>query len=253
MSSCPATSGELFYMKLSALKEKLRLKSMNRKRKPRVEILPKHLKSKTARLELVRKVVNADLTQAEREVEAKAITKRVRHDAWNWTTGLDQAAYLVAEDRMTLKDIEEKTLISTSRIKKMISLNGEFCKRVDHYREEWMKKLKTKSTANRDLRINIYAEMADKLVGIYRDRAKQYKNKKHPGVNSGMMVRTIKAVGHGPKAKFIRGWEVDHALSREIRDTLQQMAKERGEWTEKTENSNTVLVREYQGVNTADV
>lgn len=135
----------------------------------------------------------------------------------------------------------------------MLILDGEFCKRVAHYREEWMKQLKNKGIANRDMRINILDEMHDKLVQIYRDRAKHYKNRKHPGVNTGMMVRTIKAVGHGPKAKFIRGWEVDKDLTREIRDTQEQMAKERGERVAKTENSSMVLIREYPGVNTSDV
>lgn len=240
-------------MSIAAIKQKLKLKSLRRHHKPKIEILPPELKSKKARLEIVKKVVHSDKTQLERKIEAQEITKRCKKDVWNWTASLDTAAYLVAEDRRSLKDIEEETGVSASRIKKMLILDGEFCKRVAHYREEWMKQLKNKGIANRDMRINILDEMHDKLVQIYRDRAKHYKNRKHPGVNTGMMVRTIKAVGHGPKAKFIRGWEVDKDLTREIRDTQEQMAKERGERVAKTENSSMVLIREYPGVNTSDV
>lgn len=241
-------------MGITAIRAKLKAKSLKRHRRGRIEILPPELKSKKARLEIVRKVVNDDKTQLERKQESQKITKRCKTDVWNWTTSLDQAAFLIAEDRMSLKDVEEKTGVATSRLKRMLTLiDGEFTKRVEKYRQDWITKLKNKGSANRDIRINVLDEMHDKLVQIYRDRAKFYKNKKHPGVNTGMMIRTIKAVGHGPKAKFVRGWELDKDLTKEIREIELQMAKELGQWSEKTENTNTVLVREYAGVDTSNV
>lgn len=67
-------------MGIAAIKARLKLKSLRRHRRPRIEILPKELKKKSDRLEIVRQVVHSDKTQEERRQESIAITKRCRKD-----------------------------------------------------------------------------------------------------------------------------------------------------------------------------
>ena len=217
------------------------------------EILPIELSSKRKRLAHVKNMVSQNLTKEERRQQAKDISKKVRRDVWNWTTSVDRAAYYVAEDRMSLKHISSKTGVPTAKIKRWTALNGEFTERVKQYREQLMAKLLSIGIGNKNNRVNVLDDIHEKMRDIIRQRQYKYAHRKQPGVNTGLMVRTVKAIGHGSSTKIVRGWDFDKELVHEIRETQVQLAKELGQWSEKTENSNVVLVREYAGVSTEDV
>lgn len=217
------------------------------------EILPPELKNKSKRLKYIQAKLAQPVTKEERKKEAQAVTKACKQDVWNWTNTLDKCAFYVAEGRLSLSQIKAKTGISTNRIKKMLALQGEFYSRVEHYREQWNKKFVAQGYGNRITRLKVLDELMDKMVEITRARQRKYMNRKHPGVDTGLMVRTVKAVGHGANTKIVRGWDFDQALVREIRETGIHIAKEEGQWAEKNINENTVLVREYGGASPDDV
>src|SRR5579863_4529466 len=91
------------------------------------ELLPPELKTRKLRMEHVRARVNANITPKERQQLVKAQDKRLRYDVVTWTVPYDKAAYMVAEGRLPLREIAEKTNISLGKLTKMISVNGEFC------------------------------------------------------------------------------------------------------------------------------
>lgn len=226
---------------------------INRKLIRKVKEITPELRTKTKRLAFVKAKVNAPITKEERKAEAKAIDRRVKHDVWNWNTRLDRAAFYIAENKLSMTEIAEETKINKNKLKRYMTLNGEFVARVAQYQEQWMAQFKAVGFGNKNMRINVLDDILGKMIDITKQRAKKYCNRKQPGVNTGLMTRTVKAVGHGNKTRIIRGWEFDNALVAEIKSTQVQIAKELGQWSEKVENSNTVLVREYDGVGKDDV
>lgn len=217
------------------------------------EILPAHLRTKTQRLKHIQAKLDEPLSKEEKKKEAQLVTRQCKQDVWNWNTALDKAAFYMAEGRLSLIEIKKKTGISTNKIKKMMLLQGEFYSRVEHYREAWMRKFVATGFGNRNTRLQVYEDLGEKILDIVKSRQRKYINRKHPGVDTGLMVRTVKAVGHGAKTKIVRGWDFDKELVKELKDTMVLIAKEKGDWAEKNINENTVLVREYGGASPADV
>lgn len=230
----------------SAVKSQVKL---DRKRRP--QSIP--IWEKKAMMRRHRAAAIASLPPKENMALAKANDMRLKRDVWQWNANRDNAANLIAEGRMSYKQISEVTGLSVSRLKMWMASKGEFVKRVDHYIEQWAKRFMTQGIAAKHNRCRILQEMSDKMLEVVRQRQAKYTGFKSPGVDTGIMVRTVKAVGHGAKTKIVRGWDVDHSLIREIRETSKMMAQEVGDWSEKTENTNTVLVREYGGVDTTKI
>ena len=67
-----------------------------------------------------------------------------------------------------------------------------------------------------------------------------------PGGRSGIIVRKIKVVGSGPNAERVVEFSTDNAAATAELAAMEQIAREQGQWTEKSES--TVLQKAYIGI-----
>jgi hypothetical protein len=58
-----------------------------------------------------------------------------------------------------------------------------------------------------------------------------------PGGGSGLLFRTVKRFGHGRDAQQVEEYRFDASLSRQICETLKQIAIEMGEWMERRDDT----------------
>src|SRR6185437_11338507 len=84
------------------------------------ERVPRHLKKKTDRIQHIKARLSEPLSLEERLKEAKAVSVTLEKDCWNWTASAERAAYLIAEDRLSLAQVAQKTGYSENRLKKWL-------------------------------------------------------------------------------------------------------------------------------------
>lgn len=60
-----------------------------------------------------------------------------------------------------------------------------------------------------------------------------------PGAGTGLLARTVKIIGSGPRAKMIAEFVFDAALAKEERLCEEHAAKELGQWLEKAKEGST--------------
>jgi Terminase small subunit len=79
-------------------------------------------------------------------------------------------------------------------------------------------------------RIEMYADMHERLWRIVKERAADPAMAKVPGGQSGFMLRTLRALGSGAHMKIIPEYVPDTALATKILAVAQQAAEELGQW-----------------------
>lgn len=100
--------------------------------------------------------------------------------------------------------------------------------------------LRSENILNKRNRLEILVEMSDRALAIREARADHYAQRAQeghevePGAETGMLCRSPKAIptGHGD-FEIVDEWAYDRALASDIRSTLEQTARELGEWNEK--------------------
>jgi len=81
----------------------------------------------------------------------------------------------------------------------------------------------------RQYRVTICQETIDGLRALIDQRAAAYKDVS-PGGASGLLVRTVRAIGRGKNATRIEEYKFDRAVVTEICKCLKQAAIESGDW-----------------------
>lgn len=107
-----------------------------------------------------------------------------------------------------------------------------------------------KQTAITDLayRLSRLDEIERRYWMLIEDRAAKYGAENAPGASTGLVVKQYKMVGSGPDATLMEEWVADTAVTKEIRSTHEQAAKELGQWKDNLNLSGEVGVRRYIGV-----
>jgi len=150
------------------------------------------------------------------------------------------AARLLAEDRLTDRRIAEEigvpagTLSDWKRDPAFVAYVDELIRDIE---SQAMQILYAKK---RD-RIQALSDVAQRLLSIADERAAAAmldpETRNIPGMKSGFMRRELKTAGSGANTHRWLVYIPDTALSGEIRATLQQIAIERGEWSEKPDKT----------------
>lgn len=149
---------------------------------------------------------------------------RIRN--FHWTRQTVKAATLLAENRLTQKQIAAEVGCSPRAVANWLTV-PVFKSHVSKLVEETRKILAQRYIAQQDQRIASYIQDFERTDQIIQERAEALKDV--PGGKSGLIARDFKAV----KDEVVEVYEFDAALVRERRAIRKDVAEELGQLTQK--------------------
>jgi hypothetical protein len=151
---------------------------------------------------------------------------------FKWTAAKHEAAYMLAEDRLTDEEIAEKSGV-TRRALQTWKERPEFREKVQQIADKLASAVFSRGIARRANRIRVLNEQHEKMQAVIKERAADASMADVPGGKTGLVVRQVKGVGKGDDFQVVHEYAVDTALLKEIREHHKQVAQELGQWTEK--------------------
>lgn len=149
-----------------------------------------------------------------------------------WTKRLEQAAVLVAEDRLTNAQISETVGIAM-RTLDYWKQHPDFAQRVAEHVERFAEVTLRRGIARRERRVAALDDRWNRLQRVIEERAEDPGVADEPGGRTGLIVRTEKQVGKATAVEYA----VDTGLLKELREHEKQAAQELGQWAEKHEHT----------------
>lgn len=150
---------------------------------------------------------------------------------WKWTQKREIAAKMLAEDRQTDEAVAEvagvvrETIVAWKRV-------PEFAARVNEHVEAYKDACMTMGIADKRHRVGIYADTLERLQTVIEERAAAYADVPTGG-KTGLLVKTVKAIGKGDTFQVVEEYAVDTGMLAEMRATMKQAAQELGQWVER--------------------
>lgn len=168
-----------------------------------------------------------------------------------WNRKTERAALQVADDVLTDAQIATEAGV-TKRTLELWKQRPDFRARVDQHVKDFAAAIKGRGIAERLNRVDalndrwrrmqrvIDERAADDASGTYEAQLGtgydvRRETRRVPGWTTGLLVRTEKIIGTGPKAQKVVEFSVDTGLLSELRQHEKQAAQELGQWTEKSD------------------
>jgi hypothetical protein len=145
------------------------------------------------------------------------------------------AAQLVADDRLTDREIAEQCGIDKATLERW-KLQTAFKARVQAIVEAYTKRALKHGIARRERRIGVLNDLHNKVLQVIDERAKSEDMATVPGGKTGIVTKTLKGIGKGEDFQTVAEYRVDTASIAEIRDIQKQAAEELGQWIKRTES-----------------
>lgn len=168
---------------------------------------------------------------------------------FQWNERRERAAFLLAEDELTDAEIAEAVGVCRDTLTSW--------KRRDEFRARMSEHVKTLETAivhigitRKRNRIARLQRMVDRLEALIEARA-QDDEYDAPGGETGLVTTRPVVSAKGDRVEYEH--KFDAALVREHRATLEMVAKELGQLSEKVEIAQETIVRRYVGVDVESV
>lgn len=158
--------------------------------------------------------------------------------SWEWTGRREQAALLVAEDALSEGDIAARVRLTREGLRKW-KRRPEFRERVAAIREQMRQAIVARGIAELQNRVDALNARWELMRQVIQARAEAGPSTA-PGAKTGLLVKTVKAIGTGKNQYEVEEWAVDTGLLRELRAHEEQAAKELGQWTERRQVSLSV-------------
>lgn len=175
--------------------------------------------------------------------------------AFEWTDQREEAALLVAEDRLSDEQIAEKCSIGRTTLHRW-KLEPAFAGRVEEHRTLWREELKRRGIADRQNRVDALNDRWRRLQQVIDERGTDPTMEGVPGGKTGLLVRQQRALGSGEFMQVVEEFSVDTGMLKEIREHEKQAAQELGQWTEKqdlTSGGKPVVFKVLRGVSMDDL
>lgn len=80
-------------------------------------------------------------------------------------------------------------------------------------------------------RVDMLTDLAQRYMQLIRERAEEMAGE-IAGGGTGLLVRTVKTIGTGRNQETITEYRADTAVTKELRETIKQLAIELGQWNE---------------------
>lgn len=153
----------------------------------------------------------------------------------NATKTREMAAQLVADDRLTDREIAEQCGIDKATLERW-KLQTSFKTRVQAIVAEYAKRALKHGIARRERRLGVLNDLHNKLLQVIDERAKSEDMVAVPGGKTGIVTKTLKGIGKGEDFQTVEEYRVDTASIAEIRDIQKQAAEELGQRIKRTES-----------------
>jgi hypothetical protein len=153
----------------------------------------------------------------------------------NATKTREMAAQLVADDRLTDREIAEQCGIDKATLERW-KLQPTFRARVQAIVEAYAKRALKHGIAQRERRVGVLNDLHNKMLQVIDERAKSKDMVAVPGGKTGIVTKTLKGIGKGEDFQAIEEYRVDTGTIAEIRDLQKQAAEELGQWIRRTES-----------------
>lgn len=151
-----------------------------------------------------------------------------------------KAALMVAQSRLNGKQIAEQLGISRRTLVDWKRL-PEFRAEVQRHLAIWRKEVRVRGIAEQEMRLHNLNNLFKRCVGIVHARARDEFHRKVPGGNTGLIVVRQKSLHVGEKEySTVLEYETDTGLIAEMRNLMEHMAVEKGEWKQKIEHSGEI-------------
>lgn len=157
------------------------------------------------------------------------------------------AAQLVAEDLKTDTEIARSVGIGQRTLERW-KHQPAFRAHVQTIIDGVQAQTAAEGIANKLNRIQVLQEDFDRLETVRVERGEDGNISHLPGASTGFVVRSWKQVGGGFTAKVVEEHGLDPLLINQRRGILRDVAREKGELSEKLDVSGELLVRRYVGV-----
>ncbi|SRR6266478_9266922 len=151
-----------------------------------------------------------------------------------WTSNKEQAATLLAEDSLTIAQIAKKLHVTEKTIDRW-KAEDEFKKRVEANVGLFRVRCLEFGLARKEARIAELSELHRLTKEFISERGASPAMQTIPGGKTGLVAMQWKMLGSGEEAQAMQEYEADTGLMREFRATLEQIARELGQWEEKQE------------------
>lgn len=153
-----------------------------------------------------------------------------------WSKRHEQAAVLVADDRLTDEQIAEQIGIS-ARMLYIWKAHPEFAAKVSEHVEKFAAVTLKRGIARRERRVEALNDRWKRMLRVIDERAEDPDISHVAGGTTGLIVHDVKGVGKGDDFQLIDIYGVDTGLLKELREHEKQAAQELGQWTEKQEHT----------------
>jgi hypothetical protein len=153
----------------------------------------------------------------------------------NATKTREMAAQLVADDRLTDREIAEQCGIDKATLERW-KLQPTFSARVQAIIGAYAKRALKHGIARRERRVGVLNDLHNKMLQVIDERAKSKDMAAVPGGKTGIVTKTLKGIGKGEDFQAIEEYRVDTGTIAEIRDVQKQAAEELGQWIRRTES-----------------
>ena len=185
---------------------------------------------------------------------------------FRWTGRREEAALLIAEDRLTNKQIAAKVGVVRQSIREW-KQNPEFMARVESHVAAMAEAAMERGIANRERRIAALDDRWHRMLRLIEDRAQEMAGV--PGGETGLLVKQVKLIkvrGYGTRGKGTAAqlalWEapdgendtpdtgtvevaeyvLDGVLLKELREHEKQAAMEAGQWEQPEPQVNVLAM-----------
>jgi transcriptional regulator with XRE-family HTH domain len=169
--------------------------------------------------------------------------------AFQWTERRERAAFLLAEDELTDEQIAAECGVTRQTLATW-KRRGEFRDRMSEHVKALESAIVHIGVTRKRNRIARLQRVVDRLEALIEARAAD-REYNAPGQDTGLVVSKPIFSAKGDALEYEH--KFDAALVREYRATLEQVAKELGQLSEKIEIEQETIVRRYVGVDMEDV
>lgn len=155
------------------------------------------------------------------------VKKRSRTKPYQHTEEREQAAQLLAEDRLTDQQIAEKLSIGRATLSEWKRV-PEFAQRVNEVVAIHANRALNFGLARKERRLRVLNELHDGILQVIDERGADQELAAIPGGKTGLVVKNLKGIGKGEDFQIVETYEIDTGAIKELRAIQEQVVKELG-------------------------